>query len=307
MKGNSFGHSIRPHSHDPADRVDDALAGSRAGLRALWISLLVLGATAALQAAVVVVSGSVALLSDSIHNVADALTAVPVGIAFLLGRRVATKRLTYGFGRAEDLAGLVVVLVIAGSAVAAGVASVRRLADPVEIGNLWLVAVAALVGFAGNEAAAQVRIRTGRRIGSAALVADGVHARADALTSLAVLLAAGGSALNWRWADPAVGLLITVTIAALTWTAGRQVLARLMDAVDPELVDRAEAALLAVDHVTAVERIRLRWIGHTLHAEVDLAVADVLTRQQAHQLAHEAEHRLQHAVPRLTTATVHAY
>lgn len=301
------GHSIRPHSHDPADRLDDALAGSRAGMRALWISLLVLGATAVLQAAVVIASGSVALLSDTIHNAADALTAVPVGLALLVGRRAATRRFTYGFGRAEDLAGLVVVLVIAASAVFAGVESVRRLADPVDIERWWLVAIAAVIGFCGNEAAARVRIRAGRRIGSAALLADGVHARADALTSLAVLGAAGGAAAGWWWADPAVGLLITVAIAALTYSAGRQVLARLMDAVDPALVDRAEAALREVDRVTAVDRIRLRWIGHALHAEVELTVPDSLTVGEAHRIAHEAEHRLHHAVPHLATATVHAY
>jgi cation diffusion facilitator family transporter len=306
-KWDSLTHSIRPHSHDPANRVDDALATSRAGMRAVWVSLLVLGLTAAVQAAVVVRSGSVALLSDVIHNVADALTAVPVGVAFLLGRRAATRRFTYGFGRAEDVAGLVVVLVIAASAVAAGVASVRRLADPAEIDQLWLVAVAAVVGFAGNEGAAQVRIRTGRRIGSAALVADGLHARADALTSLAVLLSVGGAALGWRWADPAVGLLITAAIAALTWTAARQVLGRLMDAVDPALVDRAEAALRSVAEVMTVDGIRLRWIGHALHAEVDVTIADSLSLRRAHDIAHEAEHRLRHAVPRLATATVHAY
>jgi len=158
-KWSSLTHAIRPHSHDPADRVDDALASSRAGMRAVWVSLLVLGMTAALQAAVVVRSGSVALLSDVVHNAADALTAVPVGVAFLLGRRAATRRFTYGFGRAEDVAGLVVVLVIAASAVAAGVASVRRLAEPAEIDQLWLVAAAALVGSRA--------MRSRRRSGSA--------------------------------------------------------------------------------------------------------------------------------------------
>lgn len=303
----SLRHIFTPHSHDAADRVDEALEGSRRGMRALWVSLLVLGATAGFQAVVVVLSGSVALLSDTLHNVADALTAVPVGIAFLLGRRAATRRFTYGFGRAEDVAGVVVVLIIAASAVAAGVESVRRLADPTGIENVWVVAVAALVGFAGNEIAARVRIYTGRKIGSAALVADGLHARTDALTSLAVLLAAGGAGVGWRWADPVVGLAITVMIAMVTWTAAKHILARLMDAVDPVLVDHAETSLRAMPEVAAVERVRLRWIGHTLHGEVDLTVADGLSLRGAHDIAHEAEHRLRHAVPRLSTATVHAY
>lgn len=300
-------HLVTPHSHDAADRVDDALEGSRVGMRALWVSLLVLGATAGFQAVVVVLSGSVALLSDTLHNVADALTAVPVGIAFLLGRRAATRRFTYGFGRAEDVAGIVVVLVIAVSATVAGMESIRRLASPTHITHLWAVAGAAVIGFAGNEIAAQVRIRTGRKIGSAALVADGLHARTDALTSLAVLLSAGGATIGWRWADPVVGLLIAVTIALVTWTAAKQILARLMDAVDPALVDQAHTVLTAMPQIVAVDRVRLRWIGHTLHAEVDLTVPDNLTLCQAHDLAHEAEHRLRHAIPRLSSATVHAY
>jgi cation diffusion facilitator family transporter len=305
--GHGHGHAFRPHSHDAADRVDPALESSRDGLRALGVSLGVLVATAAVQAVVVVLSGSVALLSDTLHNVADALTAVPVGVALLLGRRPSTRRFTYGYGRAEDVAGVVVVLVVLGSAVLAGYESVRRLAEPADVRALGAVAVAGVVGAVGNEIAARVRIRTGRRIGSAALVADGLHARTDALTSLAVLISAGGSALGLRWADPAVGLAITAAIAVVTWGAARQVLARLMDAVDPDLVDRATAALREVDGVVSVDGVRMRWIGHALRAEVDLAVPPGVTVEQAHRTAHAAEHRLTHAVPRLTAATVHAH
>ncbi len=300
-------HLVTPHSHDAADRVDGALESSRAGLRALWVSLGVLGFTAAVQAVVAVASGSVALLSDTLHNAADALTAVPVGVAFLLGRRPATRRFTYGFGRAEDVAGIVVVLVVLASAVLAGYESIRRLAEPTDVRLLGVVAAAGLVGAVGNEIAAQVRIRTGRRIGSAALVADGLHARTDAVTSAAVLLSAGGAALGWRWADPVVGLAITVAIASVTWGAARQVLARLMDAVDPELVEQATRALAGVEGVVAVDGVRLRWIGHALRAEVDLSVPAGVTVEAAHATAHAAEHRLTHAVPRLTAATVHAH
>jgi cation diffusion facilitator family transporter len=306
-----FWHAVRhlvvPHSHDATQRVDSAMEASRAGMRALWVSLGVLGATAAFQAVVVVASGSVALLSDTLHNVADALTAVPVGIAFLLGRRPATSRFTYGYGRAEDVAGIVVVLVVLGSAVLAGYESVRRLAEPADVRFLGAVAVAGLVGAIGNEVAAQVRIRAGRRIGSAALVADGMHARTDALTSLAVLLSAGGAALGWRWADPVVGLAITAAILVVTWGAAKQVLARLMDAVDPALVERATEALHGVDGVVGVDRVRLRWIGHALRAEVDLSVPPSISVERAHATAHAAEHVLTQAVPRLTAATVHAH
>ncbi|GAB3976429.1 cation diffusion facilitator family transporter [Plantactinospora veratri] len=300
-----LGHLLTPHAHDTADKVDGALETSRAGLRALWISLAVLGVTAGLQALVVAMSDSVALLGDTLHNVADALTAVPLGIAFLLGRRAATRAYTYGYGRAEDLAGIAIVATIAASAAFAGYEAVRRLLDPQDVRHLPYVAAAALVGFLGNELVARYRMAVGRRIGSAALVADGLHARADGFTSLAVLLGAGGAALGWRWADPVVGLLITAAILLVLKDAAREVYRRLMDAVDPVLVDRAEATLRAVPGVRQVTAVRMRWIGHRLHAEATLVVDADLTLLQAHEVAADAEHQLGHAVPRLGGATVH--
>ncbi|MFC7996684.1 cation diffusion facilitator family transporter [Streptomyces rochei] len=299
-------HRLTPHSHESAGKVDRALESSALGLRALWVSLAVLGATAAVQAVVVVVSGSVALLGDTVHNAADALTAVPLGVAFVLGRRAATRRFTYGYGRAEDLAGIVVVLAIAASAVLAGWTAVERLLDPRPVAHLPAVAGAALAGFAGNEWVARYRIRVGREIGSAALVADGLHARTDGFTSLAVLLGAGGAALGWRHADPVVGLAITAAIALVLRDAAREVFRRLMDAVDPDLVDRAERALVQVPGVRGVGELRLRWIGHRLRAEVALVVDGEVTVRRAHRIAVEAEHALLHAVPRLTAALVHA-
>jgi cation diffusion facilitator family transporter len=300
-----LGHLFRPHSHDAADKVDPALESSRAGLRALWISLVVLGATAAAQALVVAASGSVALLGDTLHNVADALTALPLAVAFLIGRRTANRRYTYGYGRAEDIAGIVIVATIAASAVFAGYTAVRRLLQPAEVEHLGFVAAAAVIGFAGNEIVARYRITVGRRIGSAALVADGLHARSDGFTSLAVLLGAGGVALGWRWADPVVGLLITVAIVAVLVDAARQVYRRLMDAVDPSLVERAEDTLHAVPGVRDVSTVRLRWVGHRLHAEADIVVDADLSLLAAHELAADAEHQLSHAIPRLARATVH--
>jgi cation diffusion facilitator family transporter len=275
-------------------------------MRALWVSLAVLGATALTQAAVVAVSGSVALLGDSVHNAADALTAVPLGIAFVLGRRAATRRFTYGYGRAEDLAGLVIVLTIAASAAFAAWAAVGRLLDPRPVTHLPAVVVAALVGFVGNEWVARYRIRVGREIGSAALVADGLHARTDGFTSLAVLAGAGGAALGWQPADPVVGLAITAAIVLVLRDAAREVLRRVLDAVDPALVDRAERAVRAVPGVREVGELRLRWIGHRLRAELAVVVDGEATLRQAHAIAVEAEHALLHAVPRLTAALVHA-
>jgi cation diffusion facilitator family transporter len=191
-------HAVGPHSHDHDRAVDSVLESSAEGLRTLWISLAGLAATALVQAVVVALSGSVALLGDALHNAADALTAVPLGVAFLLSRHRPTRRYTYGYGRAEDLAGIVIVAVIVLSSAAAAYAAVTRLLHPHPVTHLIAVAVAAVIGFAGNEMVARYRIRTGRRIGSAALVADGLHARTDGFTSLAVLVGAGGIAIGWR-------------------------------------------------------------------------------------------------------------
>ena len=298
---------FRPHSHDAADSVDPALESSAQGIRAVKISLVALAVTAAVQALVVAASGSVALLADTIHNVADAVTAVPLWIAFVVGRRAATRRYTYGYGRAEDLAGLFIVAMIALSAVLAGVQAIRRLIDPQPIEHVGWVALAGLVGFLGNELVAVYRIRVGRRIGSAALVADGLHARTDGFTSLAVIAGAAGVAAGFPLADPVVGLLITVAILAVLRTAVRDVYRRIMDAVDPELVDQAERALQATPGVLGVRTVRMRWIGHRLHAEADLDIDDRISVSDAHRLAHDAEHRLIHALPKLRTAVIHAY
>ena len=299
-------HLVRPHSHEAADKVDAAMEASAEGMRALWISLAVLGATAVLQAVVVAVSGSVALLGDTLHNAADALTAVPLGVAFLVGRRSPTRRYTYGYGRAEDLAGVVIVVFIAASSALAAYAAVTRLAHPRSVSDLLAVAAAALIGFTGNEVVARYRIRVGRKIGSAALVADGLHARTDGFTSLAVLLGVAGVAIGWDWADPVVGLFITVAILAVLRQAAREIYLRLMDAVDPALVDQVEQTLRATSGVLGVGQVRLRWIGHNLRAECEVTVNGGASAIQAHQVAVDAEHGLLHALPRLAAALVHA-
>ena len=299
-------HLLRPHSHEAADQVDAVMEASREGMRTLWISLAVLGGTALIQGVVVAVSGSVALLGDTLHNAADALTAVPLGVAFVVGRRPPNRRYTYGYGRAEDLAGIAIVLTIAASSALAAYEAVNRLMHPRKVSDLIAVAAAALIGFAGNELVAGYRIRTGRKIGSAALVADGLHARTDGLTSLAVLLGAGGVALGWNWADPVVGLVITVAILAVLRQAAREIYRRLMDAVDPALVDQAERTLRATPEVLDIGQVRLRWIGHQIRAECEVMVEPDITALQAHQVAVAAEHALLHAIPRLAAALVHA-
>ena len=301
-----LGHVLRPHSHDTADQVDAAMRASAAGMRALWISVSVLAATAVIQGAVAAASGSVGLLGDTLHNAADALTAVPLAIAFVLAKRPPSRRYTYGYGRAEDLAGVVIVLLIAASSALAACQALTRLAHPRPVTSLLAVAAAALAGFAGNELVAGYRIRAGRRIGSAALVADGLHARADGFTSLAAAAGAGGTALGWNWADPLAGLLITVAILAVLRQAAREIYRRLMDAVDPALVGQAEQALRSTPGVLGLGGVRLRWTGHQLRAECEVIVAGHATAVAAHEVAVAAEHSLLHALPRLAAALVHA-
>ena len=296
---------VRPHSHDTGDAIAAALTATDEGVRALKVSLAVLALTAAVELAVVLVSGSVALLSDTIHNFADALTAVPLGVAFWMSRRPPTARYTYGYGRAEDLAGIFIVAVMTASSVLAAWEAVDRLAHPERLSGLGWVAVAGLVGFLGNESVAVYRIRIGRRIGSAALIADGMHARTDGLTSLAVVAGAGGVAVGWRDADPVVGLLITLAILAVLKNAARDIYRRLMDSVDPELVDLAARVLAGVTGVERVERVRLRWVGHELLAEADISVDGSLPLSDGHAVAESAHHQLLHQVPRLAQATIH--
>lgn len=296
---------FRPHSHDSADSVDRALESSAAGIRAVKISLVALLATALAQAVVVALTGSVALFADTVHNFSDALTAVPLWIAFVLARRPANRSYTYGYGRAEDLAGVFIVLMIALSAVLAGWESIRRLVDPQPLTHPWVVVAAGLIGFAGNELVALYRIRVGRQIGSAALVADGLHARTDGFTSLAVVLGAAGVMAGFPLADPVIGLVITVAILFVLKGAARDIYRRLMDAVDPDLVLLAERTLAETPGVAEVESVRLRWIGHRVHAEAEVAVDAGLSVVDAHGIAIEAHHRLLHHVPKLARATVH--
>ncbi|HET6873533.1 MAG TPA: cation diffusion facilitator family transporter [Acidimicrobiales bacterium] len=296
---------VSPHSHDTADTVAAALSATDEGVRALKVSLALLAVTAGLQLAVVLASGSVALLSDTIHNFADALTALPLGVAFWMSRRPPTSRYTYGFGRAEDLAGIFIVAVMAASSALAAVEAALRLAHPMHIGHLPWVAAAGAIGFAGNESVAVYRIRVGRRIGSAALVADGMHARTDGLTSLAVVAGAGGVALGWKQADPVVGLAITLAILLVLRRAARDIYRRLMDSVDPELVAQAREVLAHVPGVAAVDRVRLRWLGHQLLAEADIRADAAISLAEGHDIAERAQHDLLHRLPRLAGATIH--
>lgn len=285
--------------------MDPAIATSERGLWAVKWSFVTLMATALVQIVVVVLTGSVALLTDTIHNFGDAATAVPLGVAFALGRLGSSRRFTFGYGRVEDLAGVIVVLIILFSAVVAAYQAVERILHPQPITLLWAVAAASVVGFLGNEAVAVFRIRVGREIGSAALVADGYHARTDGWTSLAVLAGAIGVWLGYPLADPIVGLLISAAILVIVWQSGKAIFTRLLDGVEPEAIEQIRHAAGEVEGVQGVSEVRARWLGHRLQAEVNVAVDPDLSVAEGHAVAREVNHRLVHQLSYLDGAVVH--
>ncbi len=298
-EGGSVGHG---HSHGAVN--SEILASSR-GIWATKISLAALLATAIVQLVVVWLTGSVALLADTIHNFGDAATAIPLWAAFTLSRKLPTKRFNYGYGRAEDLAGLLIVLSILATGIFAAYQSITRLADPPEIDYIWVVAVAAVIGFIGNEAVALFRMRIGKEIGSAALIADGHHARVDGLTSLAVLFGAVGVWLGYPLADPIVGLVISAAILRIVVETSKSVFSRLLDGVEPEVPDEVRNVAALTGGVREVAEVRVRWLGHKMLAEVNVAVDRGLSVEAGHDIAEDVHHRLLHHLKYLSNATVH--
>lgn len=297
--GDGKGHG---HTHG---LVDPMVTTTARGMWAIKWSFVTLFITASIQLVVVILSNSVALLADMIHNFGDAATAIPLGIAFRMARRPATTRFTYGFGRVEDLAGLAVVLMILASAIVAGYVAIDRLTHPAEVSNLAALIVASIIGFVGNEGVAIFRIKVGKEIRSAALIADGYHARTDGWTSLAVLAGAIGVHFGYPMADPIIGIIITVAILFVVWTSVKAVMSRMIDGVEPEYVLQVRATAAKVRGVVAVNDIRARWIGHRLRAEVAISLAPTMTVAEAHEITSEVEHQLKHELKFLSGAIVH--
>jgi cation diffusion facilitator family transporter len=295
-------HGADGHTHGP---IDPTILTTERGIWAVKWSFVGLFITSLIQLIVVVLSGSIALFADTIHNFGDAATALPLAIAFSLGRRKPTKRFTYGYGRVEDLAGVAVVLTILVSAVVAGYESIQRFLHPQPVGYLWAVAAASIVGFLGNEGVAIFRIKVGKEMGSAALIADGYHARVDGFTSLAVLFSALGVWLGYPLADPIVGVLITILILRIVWDSAKEVFTRLLDGVDPKLVDEIRAQAKRADDVEDVTEVRVRWLGHRLQAELNLAVAQNLSVEEGHNVADRVRHGLLHNLKFLSGVTIH--
>ena len=292
--------------HDHAHHaIDPTILTSERGIWAIKWSFIGLMTTALLQVVIVYFTSSVALLADTIHNFGDASTAIPLWIAFRLARLKPSRQYPYGYGKVEDLAGAVIVFLILFSAVVAGVQSVERFLNPQPVRYLWAIGAAAIIGFVGNEVVALFRIRVGKEINSAALIADGYHARADGLTSLAVLGGAVGIWLGFPLADPIVGIFITVLILRIVWASARTVFARMIDGVGPEVVDEIRHAALHIEGVEQVSEVRARWIGHRLHGEVNLAVAPALSVSEAHALGQAARHAILHHLPSLSNVIIH--
>lgn len=290
------------HSHG---RIDPSIATSERGIWAVKWSFIILFIAASIQLTIVFLSNSVGLLADTIHNFADAGTAIPLGLAFFLAKRKANKRFSYGYGRFEDFAGVVVVLIILASAAVAAYESIRRLITPQPVTHLWAIAAASVVGFLGNEAVAVFRIRIGKEIGSAALIADGYHARTDGWTSLAVLAGALGVYFGFPKADPIIGLLITAAILVIVWQSAKDVLVRALDGVEPDVIEKLRDAATHVKGVKEVAEVRARWLGHQLLAELNIAVSPEMSVAQAHEIATEVHGELLEHVNFLARAVVH--
>jgi cation diffusion facilitator family transporter len=294
------------HSHNHTHgAIDPGILDTQQGIAAIKWSLLVLLVTALLQLIVVLVSNSTALLADAIHNLTDCATAFPLWIAFTLARWKPTKRFTYGYGRVEDLAGLVVVFTIAASAIGAAYVAIYRLFHPQTVGYLSAVMAASVIGFVGNEAVARIRIKAGEKIGSAALIADGFHARTDGFTSLSVLIGALGVWLGYPLADPIIGLFISAVITRVVWQSTKAVFTRLLDGVDPVVIDEIRETMMKVPGVHEVTEVRVRWLGHRMHAEANITVNSELSIERGHAITAEAQHQVLHRLHYLSNATMH--
>jgi cation diffusion facilitator family transporter len=299
--GHNHEHGEHGHTHGV---IDPSIATTERGIWAIKWSFAVLMVTAVLQVGVVIISGSVGLFADTIHNFGDAATAIPLWVAFLFARLKPSQRFTYGYGRVEDLAGVLIVLIITFSAIVAGYESVNRFFHPRVVEHLWIVAVASVVGFLGNEGVAIFRIKVGKEISSAALIADGYHARVDGWTSLAVLAGAIGVWLGFPLADPIIGVLITIAILGIVVQSGKAVFTRMLDGVEPEVIDEIRHAAHHVPKVKAVTDVRSRWSGHRLHAEVNIAVASELSVAEGHTIVKEVQHQLFHHLSYLSRAVI---
>jgi cation diffusion facilitator family transporter len=261
--------------------------------------------TAILQVFVVILTQSVALLADTIHNFSDAFSSIPLFIAFALSRRtILNKKYPYGYGRAEDLAGLFILLLIAGSAVLVFVESFHRLLNPIAPKYLGVLSIAAVIGYLGNEFVARYRIKIGRKIQSEALIADGFHSRTDAYMSLSVLIGAIGAYFGLPIIDPIIGVIIGVMILFILRDASKKILLRIMDGIDPTILSTIEEETNKVENVVKVVDAKARWVGRTILAEVEIIINRDYTVKNAYQIGEEVRKNLKSKLPLLGSVAI---
>jgi cation diffusion facilitator family transporter len=292
------------HSHHHGGVV--SLTDTEKGVEALKVSLLVLGLTAVAQAVAVWLSGSVALLADTVHNLSDALVSLPLWFAFAISKRKTTEQYPYGFYRVEDLVGLGVVLAIAVSGLWTGYESFQRLIYPTTPQNISLAIAAGVIGGLGNEVVARYRLNVGKEIHSHALMAEGHHARVDALTSLGVVVGLALVALGFPLADPVVGMIITVFIFSIVFELGKGLLSRIIGKTEDHDLDEIRAVASRVGGVKGVGSIKLQWLGHRCFADLCIAVSPLLSVAEAHEISENVRHELLHHLSALVDVTIHA-
>jgi cation diffusion facilitator family transporter len=252
----------------PLDSRSDDNIERRQANRALAISAVGLALTGLIELAIAILSGSVALLGDALHNLSDVSTSGLVFIGFRASRKTATDRYTYGYERAEDVAGVGIAVVIWASAIVAGAESISKLVHHGSTHHLWWGTAAAAVGIAGNQIVARYKLVVGRRIQSATMVADAKHSWLDALSSAGALIGLIGVAAGWLWADAVAGLIVTGFICHVGWEVSTEIAHRILDGVDPAVIATVEAVAAETPGVLHAHA-RARWTGRTLRVEVE--------------------------------------
>lgn len=290
-------------THQHESQSVSEIINNKEALNTVVLAFVVLGITTILQFLVYQVTGSVALLGDMVHNFGDTLNSIPLFIALLLGVKKATNRFTYGYGKTEDIAGVFIVISVAFSAVYILWESYQKLIHPQPLNNLWLLALTAIIGFIGNEIVALIQIRVGKKIGSAAMVADGLHAQTDGLTSLGILVAVIGTALGYPIVDPIVGFIMGFVILGIVWQSTKEIGTRLLDGVNPKLTQKANDTIGSIPEVVAIDTLKLRWIGHQLDVVTKVQL-DLNAGHTREELITEIKHELGHSLANLGSVTV---
>jgi len=292
----------RRHSHD---HIDKSIFTSEKGLSVVKWSFVAMLVTALLQALIVVYTHSVALLADTFHNFGHVITVIPLWIAFSLGRLRPSKRFSFGYGRVEDMAGVFIVFIMCGSGLVAGYEAIYRFFHPVSLEYIGVIIAASGIGFLGNELVARWRMKVGKEIGSAALVAEGYHARVDGWTSLAVLVGAVGVLLGVPMMDPLAGVVITMAIFWTAYSSGKPTFLHVFDGVEPGIIDDIHESAQQVTGVESLSEIRARWHGHQLLVEINISVDRDIPVSKGHVIGQSVREKLLEDIDHVGNIIVH--